>query len=96
MWKNLDLLVKQATADASQNAGAPDMVKKKDNENDDFDFDENDEWIQKTYAVSPSRTFNARNISITLGEEAAEKYILGESHWEYSKVISKLCTHLLD
>ncbi len=90
MWKNLDSLVQLSTSDHTQTAGSAEKIVRKDGEEEEEEDNEDDEWIQKNYAPSPYPTFspmiNKKNISITLGEEAAEKYILGDSHWEYSKV----------
>lgn len=43
----------------------------------------------------PARFDRSMDITITLAEEAAEVYIFGHNHWEYSKV-SLFCLQLYD
>lgn len=83
MWRNLQQLAPESTAND------PNPTLKNYEEDDEFGEDE-EEWIQNLFSNSALKMhpplFSVEDLSITSTEEAAEMYILGRSHWEYSKV----------
>jgi hypothetical protein len=98
MWKNLQtMMINQNSIDqiklqeGMKNEAISKPVRDEDEEenNDSENDDEEDEWLQNVYSSIYTRNIpqvNPNDLHITLAEEAAEMYILGKSHWEYSKV----------
>jgi hypothetical protein len=94
MWKNLQSMAtsQPSTIDELKlREGLKNEAKQpiQDEDMDGLNDDEEDEWLQNVYSSIYTRNMpqvNPDNLHITLAEEAAEMYILGKSHWEYSKV----------
>ncbi len=84
MWKNIQQLAPNSVNDPN-----PAMMKGSDTLEPDTENDE-EEWIQSLFNNSAFKIqpplFSMDDLSITSTEQAAELYILGQSHWEYSKV----------
>jgi hypothetical protein len=93
MWKNLQnlssddgrYLEEEEKLRESMNLEAKPIADEEEYEND----DEEDEWIQNVYSsthVTAMPRVSPNDLNITAAEEAAEIYMLGKTHWEYSKV----------
>jgi hypothetical protein len=93
MWKNLlnlssddaGSLEEEEKLRRSMNLEAKPIA---DEEDDDSD-DEEDEWIQNVYSSTHATAMprvSPNDLNITAAEEAAEIFMLGKTHWEYSKV----------
>ncbi len=94
MWKNLQSMVSNTN---DGNKFDSDSMKKevfRPIEDEEHEFsDEEDEWIQNVYSSIYTRSMpkvTPEDLNITLAEEAAEMYILGKTHWEYSKVVNHI------
>lgn len=95
MWKNLQAMISDKnTSNNIDELKAKEGMKAeakpiRDEDDAELNDDEEDEWLQNVYSSIYTRSMpqvNPNDLFITLAEEAAEIYILGKTHWEYSKV----------
>jgi hypothetical protein len=81
MWRNLENIV---TTGAPGNKDAEEEEHVRQHK----EAEEDEEWMHSIFTTLPplKAVIGEDDLMISLAEEAAEVYILGTSHWEYSKV----------
>lgn len=109
MWKNLQSVISSASASSASSAASPlteeelQATMKQEtagpilDEEEEEDEDEEDDWIQNVYSSIYTQSMpkvSPQQLQITLAEEAAEMYLLGKTHWEYSKMMDYLVEQL--
>lgn len=90
MWKNLEqMALESLEQDADAHHPAAPMGPPQRQEMDEEEDEHGDDWISSMFNKSHKpdpRMLSADPLLISLAEETAEAYILGRSHFEYSKV----------
>lgn len=83
LWKNLQRIIGSKANE--MNVSETEYIKSRK----DLEEYEDDEWFSSVFTsmtTQKAAIINGEDLTISLAEEAAEMYILGQSHWEYSKV----------
>jgi hypothetical protein len=94
MWKNLKNMVKiDGTIEGQNLAKSYSLLFEHDS--DDAEEKDEDEWLKSAFLATAVPAFvpfvSGNDLKINRAEEVAEKFILGNGHWEYSKVSACAC-----